>query len=80
MHSRHRAAVQEISFRSCAFTGGHKVQHHIKELKRGVDVAVCTPGRLFQLRQRSHLRLDSCLVRTLFMPAWRIYLARAILF
>ena len=55
-----------MKFRSCAFTGGHRVSNHIKTLKEGVDIAVCTPGRLFQLRSKNNLRLDQCMVCSLF--------------
>lgn len=54
-----------LKFRAGAFTGGHKMSHHNGMLKEGVDVAVCTPGRLRQLLEGSLLSLDLCQVRLL---------------
>lgn len=65
----HDRNMQDIKFRSCAFTGGHKVSNHISILKEGVDIAVCTPGRLTQLRNANHIRLDYCKVCLLDVDA-----------
>ena len=67
---RNRARVwqQVLKFRAAAFTGGHKMSHHNGMLKEGVDVAVCTPGRLRQLLEGSLLSLDLCQVLLLAHP------------
>jgi hypothetical protein len=61
--------MQTVKFRAVAFTGGHKLQHHVKMLKEGVDVAVCTPGRLIQLVNSDSLCFDHCKV-LLFATHW----------
>lgn len=38
--------------------GGVSQHHQVKVLQRGVDVVVATPGRLLDLIQQRHLRLD----------------------
>jgi superfamily II DNA/RNA helicase len=50
--------VQELPFRSVAFTGAHKWKSQIEILKEGVDVAVCTPGRLAALLDAGHMHLN----------------------
>jgi hypothetical protein len=54
--------LQTLKFRAAAFTGGHKMSHHNGMLKEGVDVAVCTPGRLQQLLEASLISMDLCQV------------------
>lgn len=39
--------------------GGVKPMQQIRAMRRGVDVLVATPGRLLDLMQQGHLRLDS---------------------
>jgi superfamily II DNA/RNA helicase len=34
--------------------------HQSKMLKEGVDIAICTPSRLRQLRQAGHLSMKRC--------------------
>lgn len=60
-HSR-RACVQVLRFRAQAFTGGHKMSSQSSSLKEGVDLAVCTSGRLQQLLDAGHLELSACKV------------------
>lgn len=57
------ARVQVLRFRAQAFTGGHKMSSQSSALKEGVDVAVCTSGRLQQLLDAGHLELNACQVR-----------------
>lgn len=45
--------------RITAILGGLEQDKQIKELKRGTDVVVATPGRVFDLRSQGHLSLDS---------------------
>lgn len=42
-----------------AILGGLEQDEQIRELKRGTDVIVATPGRVFDLRSQGHLSLDS---------------------
>lgn len=39
--------------------GGVKQHSQVQALKKGVDIVVATPGRLLDLMQQGHLRLDS---------------------
>jgi superfamily II DNA/RNA helicase len=55
--------AQELPFRSAAFTGSRKWKAQVGMLKDGIDVAVCTPGRLLQLLNAGHLCLDDAMVR-----------------
>jgi hypothetical protein len=57
--------MQAVKCRAVAFTGGHSLKNHVDMLKSGVDVAVCTPGRLTSLRETGNLRLDLAKVRAL---------------
>lgn len=45
--------------RITAILGGLEQDKQIKELKRGTDVVVATPGRVFDLRSQGYLSLDS---------------------
>lgn len=53
---------QVLKFRTAAFTGGHKINSQAEMLKEGVDVAVCTPGRMKQLLEASKLSFELCQV------------------
>eukprot|EP00892_Ulva_mutabilis_P011261 jgi/Ulvmu1/8507/UM044_0041.1 len=55
-----RALSKVLRFRAQVFTGGHKMSQHRRTLQEGVDVAVCTSGRLQQLLDAGHLDLSSC--------------------
>jgi len=48
-----------------AFTGGSDIRRDLKELRRGVDLAVGTPGRLVDLLARHSLILDAIQVAVL---------------
>lgn len=39
--------------------GGQSIEHQIKQLKKGVDIVVGTPGRVIDLIKRKILKLDS---------------------
>lgn len=54
--------TQTIPFKSRVFTGGHKMREQREMLKEGVDVAICSPGRLKQLLEAGHLKLTKCQV------------------
>ena len=47
------------NIRITAILGGLEQDKQIQELKRGTDVIVATPGRVFDLRSQGHLSLDS---------------------
>lgn len=47
------------NIRITAILGGMEQDKQIQELKRGTDVVVATPGRVFDLRSQGHLSLDS---------------------
>ncbi len=49
---------RQMGFRSVSLYGGADQDVQIEKLKQGVDIAVATPGRLFDLRHQGHLRLD----------------------
>ncbi len=45
-------------FNVLAVYGGSSIENQIRELKRGVDVVVATPGRLIDLMNRKAMKLD----------------------
>ncbi|MDR0802172.1 DEAD/DEAH box helicase [Fluviicola sp.] len=47
------------NIRITAILGGLEQDQQIRELKRGTDVVVATPGRVFDLRSQGYLSLDS---------------------
>ena len=49
---------KHMKLRSCAVFGGVSEMHQIKALQIGVDVLIATPGRLLDLAQRRHAKLD----------------------
>jgi ATP-dependent RNA helicase RhlE len=53
------------SVKSAAIYGGAEQESQIAKLKKGVDVLIATPGRLFDLRAQGHLVLDA--VQTLIL-------------
>jgi ATP-dependent RNA helicase RhlE len=53
------------SVKSAAIYGGAEQDSQIAKLKKGVDVLIATPGRLFDLRAQGHLVLDA--VQTLIL-------------
>eukprot|EP01026_Neomeris_dumetosa_P078145 TRINITY_DN8440_c0_g2_i2.p1 TRINITY_DN8440_c0_g2~~TRINITY_DN8440_c0_g2_i2.p1 ORF type:complete len:519 (+),score=62.43 TRINITY_DN8440_c0_g2_i2:215-1771(+) len=55
-----RALAKSVPFTSAALTGGHVRRSQIKFLKDGIDLVVCTPGRLIELIESKHVKLDFC--------------------
>lgn len=49
---------RHIRFRSATIYGGVRQFSQVKELRKGLDVLVATPGRLLDLMEQGHLRLD----------------------
>jgi ATP-dependent RNA helicase RhlE len=45
--------------RSLALFGGVQQEPQIKELQKGIDVLITTPGRMFDLRSQGHLELSN---------------------
>jgi superfamily II DNA/RNA helicase len=45
--------------RVASFTGGTNLRRDVERLRRGVDIAVATPGRLADLVQRGDIHLDA---------------------
>lgn len=41
--------AKALDLRCCAAYGGSQVKDQINELKRGIDVVVCTPGRMIDI-------------------------------
>jgi superfamily II DNA/RNA helicase len=50
--------AQEIGARVAAFYGGTSMDRQIRNLRRRIEVAVATPGRLIDLLERGELDLD----------------------
>ena len=48
-----------LHLRSTVVYGGINIRPQIKQLRRGVDILVATPGRLLDLSQQNAVRLDS---------------------
>ncbi|MGE3529575.1 MAG: DEAD/DEAH box helicase [Methyloceanibacter sp.] len=55
---RFRAYGQRLPFRSAVIFGGVNQHHQVKALKAGIDILIATPGRLLDLCQQRHVRLD----------------------
>mgnify|MGYP001189451624 CR=1 FL=1 len=49
---------RHLKVRAAAILGGVAAGPQIQALRRGADVAVATPGRLLDLREQGHARLD----------------------
>lgn len=50
---------RHLSLRQAVIFGGVSQRPQVKALQRGVDILVATPGRLLDLMEQRHLRLDS---------------------
>ena len=50
---------RHVHLRSCDIFGGTSARPQIQALNRGVHIAVATPGRLLDLMNQGHLRLDA---------------------
>jgi ATP-dependent RNA helicase RhlE len=53
-----RAYARNLKLRTAIVLGGVKINPQIAALKPGVDVLIATPGRLLDLVQQNHVRLD----------------------
>ncbi len=49
---------KDVGARVCAFYGGTSMERQIRGLRRRIEVAVATPGRLIDLMERNELDLD----------------------
>jgi ATP-dependent RNA helicase RhlE len=59
IHDSIRAYGREVPLRSMVVFGGVSIRPQIQALSRGVHILVATPGRLLDLMNQRHLRLDS---------------------
>jgi ATP-dependent RNA helicase RhlE len=55
---RFRAYGRGLPLRTAVIFGGVNQHHQVKALKAGIDILVATPGRLLDLCQQRHVRLD----------------------
>ena len=53
-----RAFAQKSSLKVTMVVGGQSINNQIRQLERGVDLLVATPGRLLDLMDRRAVRLD----------------------
>jgi ATP-dependent RNA helicase RhlE len=51
---------RHLHLRHAVILGGVSQFHQVKALARGVDILIATPGRLLDLAQQHHVRLDKC--------------------
>jgi len=54
-----RVYGQHLKLKQALIFGGVSLKPQINALKRGVDILIATPGRLIDLYQQRHLRLDN---------------------
>ncbi|MFT4523158.1 MAG: ATP-dependent RNA helicase RhlE [Bacteroidia bacterium] len=50
---------EKLTLRTVAIYGGVSQDEQIEDLKRGVDILVATPGRLFDLRSQGYIELQN---------------------
>jgi ATP-dependent RNA helicase RhlE len=55
---RFRAYGRGLPLRTAVIFGGVNQHHQVKALKEGIDILIATPGRLLDLCQQRHIRLD----------------------
>ena len=55
---RFRAYGRKLPLRTAVIFGGVNQHHQVKTLKAGVDILIATPGRLLDLCEQRHVRLD----------------------
>jgi ATP-dependent RNA helicase RhlE len=55
---RFRAYGQGLPLRTAVIFGGVNQHHQVKALNAGTDILIATPGRLLDLCQQRHVRLD----------------------
>ena len=54
-----RGYAKYLSFKCTTVYGGVDIQPQIRELRKGVDILIATPGRLLDLMRRGHANLKS---------------------
>jgi len=54
-----RTYGRHLHLRSCVIFGGASARPQIQAVRRGVHIVVATPGRLLDLMNRGHVRLDA---------------------
>jgi ATP-dependent RNA helicase RhlE len=62
---RFHAYGARLQLRTVAIFGGVNQHHQVKALKAGVDILVATPGRLLDLCNQRHIRLDKVAILVL---------------
>ena len=55
---RFRAYGRGLPLRTAVIFGGVNQHHQVKALRAGIDILIATPGRLLDLCQQRHVRLD----------------------
>ncbi len=75
-----------VDFKQALVYGGVNQDRQVKALKRGVDVLIATPGRLMDLMQQGHIKIDRVQIFVLdeadrmmdmgFLPALRKIIAQ----
>ena len=60
-----RAYGRNTQLRSAEIFGGVSQHRQVEALRRGLDIVVATPGRLLDLMEQGHVRLDSVTVLVL---------------
>ncbi|HKQ56098.1 MAG TPA: DEAD/DEAH box helicase, partial [Methyloceanibacter sp.] len=56
---------RRLPLKSAVIFGGVNQHHQVKALKAGIDILVATPGRLLDLCQQRHVRLDQVAILVL---------------
>lgn len=54
-----KSLASNMNIKIGEFIGGTEVKEDLEKIKDGVQVAVCTPGRLFDLMERGYLKTNS---------------------
>lgn len=49
---------KNLSFRTVLIYGGISMDDQIDKLRNGCDIIVCTPGRIIDMIERGHLKVD----------------------
>jgi len=60
-----RAYGRHLGLRSAVIFGGVNQHRQVEALRRGLDIVVATPGRLLDLMEQNHIRLDRASVLVL---------------
>jgi ATP-dependent RNA helicase RhlE len=62
---RFTAYGRKLPLTSAVIFGGVNQHHQVKALKSGIDILIATPGRLLDLLNQRHVRLDKVLILVL---------------